>query len=393
MRYYSNNRRSIFTKELSSILRFWEERMIDPKGGFYGRMDGCGKLVPDAPRGAILNARILWTFSSAYRICGNESYLKMADRAKEYIFQYFIDRKEGGVFWSVDSQGSPLDTKKQFYAIAFIIYGLSEYYRATGDTQALEEAIKLFHCIEKYSLDSVRGGYIEALTVDWMAIQDMRLSEKDRNDAKTMNTHLHILEAYTGLYRVWKSEELGKALRNIILIFLDRIIGEDGHLQLFFDMDWNSQDSTRSYGHNIEASWLLMEASSVLGESELDKRCTAVCEKLARAAMEGYTKGRGMAYEFDPLSAHRDDDRHWWVQAETLVGCHNMFQLTRDSFWASAEEDEWQYISANLICPDGEWYWSQRADGSINTDDDRAGFWKCPYHNGRMCMEIIERQK
>ena len=158
-------------------------------------------------------------------------------------------------------------------------------------------------------------------------------------------------------------------------------------------MDWNSQDSTRSYGHDIEASWLLMEASSVLGEPELDKRCTAVCEKVARAAMEGYTKGRGMAYEFDPLSAHRDDDRHWWVQAETLVGCHNMFRLTGDSFWASAEEDEWQYISANLICPDGEWYWSQRADGSINTDDDRAGFWKCPYHNGRMCMEIIERQK
>lgn len=392
MSYYSINRKSIFTKELSLILRFWEEKMSDPKGGFYGRMDGRGNIVPEAPRGAILNARILWTFSSAYRICGNESYLKMADRAKEYILRFFIDKKEGGAFWSVDSQGCPLDTKKQFYAIAFIIYGLSEYCRATGDTQALDEAVKLFHCIEKHSLDRVRGGYIEALAVDWSAIQDMRLSDKDRNDAKTMNTHLHILEAYTGLYRVWKNEELEKALRSIILIFLDRIIGEDGHLHLFFDMDWNSQDSTVSFGHDIEASWLLMEAAEVLGDRDLKDDCAKVCERIARAAMEGYAYGAGMAYEYNPLDDSRDDDRHWWVQAETLVGCRNMFQLTGDSFWAAAEEDEWQYISANLICPDGEWYWSRRADGSINTDDDRAGFWKCPYHNGRMCMEIIERQ-
>ena len=240
-----------------------------------------------------------------------------------------------------------------------------------------------------------KGGYIEALTVDWMAIQDMRLSEKDRNDAKTMNTHLHILEAYTGLYRVWKSEELGNALRNIILIFLDRIIGEDGHLQLFFDMDWNSQDSTRSFGHDIEASWLLMEASSVLGEPELDKRCTAVCEKLARAAMEGYTKGRGMAYEFDPLSAHRDDDRHWWVQAEAVVGfLAGYMKQEHQKKYLEAAEDIWEYIKTYMIDKrnGSEWFWA--LDENHNPKEAPiVEPWKCPYHNGRMCFEVIRRMK
>lgn len=379
-------------RELESILAFWEKKMTDPDGGFYGRMDGQGRIVPGAPKGAVLNSRILWTFSSAYRVCGNLDYLRMAEKAKDYLLMYFFDEKNGGIYWSVDSRGQALDTKKQFYAIAFAIYGLAEHYRACSDKRSLDVAAELFRCIEAHSLDNERGGYIEALTEDWRPIPDMRLSDKDRNDAKTMNTHLHILEAYTGLYRVWKDPELEKALAGIIRIFLERIIGEDGHLRLFFDMDWNSQDSTVSFGHDIEASWLLMEAAEVLGDRDLKDDCAKVCERIARAAMEGYAYGAGMAYEYNPLDGSRDDDRHWWVQAETVVGCRNMYQLTKDVFWIEAAQDEWQFIKDKLISPDGEWYWSRRADGSINTDDDRAGFWKCPYHNGRMCMEIIERQ-
>lgn len=381
-----------FRRELSDdIIRFWKERMQDPDGGFYGQMDGCGNIVQDAPKGAILNARILWTFASAYRVLKDESCLHLATRARDYIREHFTDSANGGIYWSLCADGTPLDTKKQFYAIAFAVYGLAEYYRACGDKDSLDLAIALYRSIEDHSHDAVDGGYIEASTCDWKAIGDMRLSEKDQNDAKTMNTHLHILEAYTGLYRVWKDEELQSRLRELILIFLDRITGPDGHLQLFFDEKWNLHGQMVSYGHDIEASWLLCEAAEVLGDETVLERTRSVCMHIAEAAMEGFSAEGGMIYEYDPATGHRDGDRHWWVQAETVVGCRNMYSLTGDVRWIEAEKAAWEFIRNQIICPDGEWYWSRKADGTANVDDDRAGFWKCPYHNGRMCLEMIER--
>lgn len=376
------------------ILPFWAERMQDPEGGFYGRIDGKGRLDATAPRGAILNARILWTFSSACRVLGDKRYLEVADKAYNYIRDHFIDKEYGGVYWSLDADGKPLEDKKQFYAIAFTIYALAEYSRVCSDPSVLDLAVSLYRDIETHSLDADGKGYLEACTREWGEIADMRLSDKDQNDARTMNTHLHILEAYAGLYRVWKTPEMKASLRRVIDIFLDRIIREDGHLGLFFGEDWTPHSTAFSYGHDIETSWLLYEAAEVLGESDVIERMKAVSTKMAVAALEGFTAEGGMEYEYDPADGHRNPSRDWWVQAETVVGCVNQYQLTSDKTWLEKAGAQWDFIEKYILCPDGEWYWGVTpCDGGFtpDTDNDRAGFWKCPYHNGRMCMEIIER--
>ena len=249
---------------INNILPYWTERMQDPSGGFHGRIDGNDKLDTKAPKGAIMNARLLWTFASAYRLLKGsaeaESYLEMAIRAKREIIDRFFDRELGGIYWSLNPDGSPLDTKKQIYAIAFAIYGLAELNRATGDGEALEYAIKLFNSIEDHSFDNEKDGYFEAFTREWAQIEDMRLSDKDANESKTMNTHLHVLEAYTCLYRVWKDPLLERRLRGLIEIFERHILGPDGHLKLFFNDDWQCSYDIFSYGHDIEASWLMWDA-------------------------------------------------------------------------------------------------------------------------------------
>ncbi len=361
-------------------------------------------------------ARVLWTFASAYRLLkgseGAKAYLEMALRAKSLIINNFYDPEFGGTYWSLNPDGTPLDTKKQIYAMAFTIYGLAELNRATGDGKALEYAIKLFNSIEEYSFDSEKDGYFEAFTRSWEPIEDMRLSEKDANESKTMNTHLHVLEAYTCLYRVWKNSLLEVRLRGLIEIFEERILGPDGHLRLFFDNDWNCGYDIVSYGHDIEASWLIHEAAVVLGDAGVLERVEALVPRIAAAADEGLCRSNGggktpdsrdadsaaintaggMIYEKNGSTGHLDGDFHWWVQAETVVGYFNLW-----NHFGSQEGLEkalmcWDFIKENLIDRDnGEWFWSLRADGTTNRCDDKAGFWKCPYHNGRMCMEIIER--
>lgn len=385
------DRKSILAELEGDILPFWMRRMTDPKGGFLGRMNGDGDIVPGSEKGAILNSRILWTFASAYRVLGKKEYLDTATRAYNEIRDRFTDKEYGGIYWSLDSEGRPKDTKKQFYAIAFAIYGLSEYFRATGGKEALELAKSFYHSIEEHSYDPCGGGYIEACTREWGTIEDMRLSDKDQNDAKTMNTHLHILEGYTNLYRVWKDSGLRERLSGLVNIFIDKIIRSDGHLGLFFGDDWTSHSTAVSYGHDIEASWLLDEAAGVLGDKELAAKVKFLCAKIAAAAMEGFSSDGGMIYEYDPATGRRDTDRHWWVQAETVVGCLNQYQRTDDAKWLESADNEWSFIRSHLIRPDGEWYWSIHSDGTPNTTDDLAGFWKCPYHNGRMCLEILER--
>lgn len=412
---------------IQNILPYWMNEMVDPRGGFYGRRDGENNLDADAPKGAILNARILWTFSSAYLLLKDARYLEMATRAKDYILEYFIDQEHGGAYWSVNADGSPLDTKKQFYAIAFIIYGFAEYYRATGDDEALRVALDLFHCIEVYSRDNEKDGYIEAMTRDWEPIADMRLSEHDANSSKTMNTHLHIIEGYTNLLRALKEKrekmsgsvvsdnaslevmsELDKqiikveeATRNLLRIFLDRIENpKTYHLILFFDDDWNKLNDAESYGHDIEASWLLLETAQVIGDPALTAETLDHTYHIARAALQGRCWDGSMVYERHP-DGHYDNDKHWWVQAEDVIGqlylaCFHADAAASESDGTTFRQRElsnayqsWRYIADNLIDPAGEWYWSRRADGSINLSDDKAGFWKCPYHNSRMCLESM----
>lgn len=407
----------------NNILPFWLEKMQDNEnGGFYGRIDGSGVLHPDAEKGAILNARILWTFSAAYRVLEKEELLKAATRAKDYLVDHFIDPEYGGVYWSVDYKGEPLDTKKQFYAIAFAIYGLSEYARATGNREALEYALDLYDCIEEHAFDDEQNGYIEACTREWGKIGDMRLSELDANYPKSQNTHLHIMEAYANLLRCLKEMRAQEqcdyvpaigsvlpvgisvppetmvsvegALRNIISIFIDKILNpETNHLDLFFDMDWTrGAGHLESYGHDIECSWLLHEAALVLGDENLLEKVENVVQKVAKASEKGLREDGSMIHEANLDTGHVDDDLHWWVQAENVVGWFNVWQHFGDEEAFKKSEKCWHYIKENLVDYDnGEWFWSRHPDGTLNTVDDKAGFWKCPYHNSRMCLEIIER--
>lgn len=420
----------------NNILRFWMEKMIDHEnGGFYGRIDGRGQLHPDAEKGAILNARILWAFSAAYRVLSKlhdsrsesdyrlQQYLDAATRAKDYFIDHFIDQEYGGVYWSLDYKGQPLDTKKQFYALGFAIYGLSEYTRATGDRESLDYALQLFDCIQEHAFDHEYNGYIEACTRDWQPIADMRLSELDANYPKSQNTHLHIIEPYANLYRCIREMQAAtscdyvpvigsvlpidivvppetvirveNALRNIIGIFTDKILNPDTHhLDLFFEMDWTrGAGHLESYGHDIECSWLLHEAALVLGDKEVLSKVEPVVLMVAEASQKGLRPDGSMIHEANLDTGHVDDDLHWWVQAENVVGWFNIYQYFGDEAALYKSLRCWNYIKNSLVdYENGEWYWSRHADGSLNLDDDKAGFWKCPYHNSRMCLEIIERE-
>lgn len=377
-----------------NILSFWLKMQDDERGGFYGQMTGRGVLNKDAEKGAILNARILWSFAAAYRVTKNPEYLKAATRAKDYILEHFVDKEFGGIYWSLNADGTPKDTKKQFYAIGFAIYGLSEYARATGDQQALDAAIELFDVIEKYSFDPEYNGYIEACTREWKVIDDMRLSELDANYPKSQNTHLHIIEPYTNLFRIWKDARLEKALRNLINIFTDKILNpETYHLDLFFENDWTrGAGHLESYGHDIECSWLMHEAALVLGDKDVLAKVEPIVVKVAKASEKGLNADGSMIHEANLDTGHADADLHWWVQCENIVGNYNLYQYFGDESALDKAIKNWEWVKANLIDNEnGEWHWSIRKDGTLNLDDDKAGFWKCPYHNSRMCLEIIER--
>ncbi len=390
-----------------NILSFWLKLQDEENGGFYGQMRGDGTLVPEANKGCILNARILWAFSAAYRVTGRSEYLAAATRAKDYILEHFIDKEFGGAYWELDYLGRPVDTKKQFYAIGFCIYGLSEYARAvagrSGDSStgrlgddALNAAISLFLSIEEHSLDTVHNGYIEACTREWGKIADMRLSELDANYPKSQNTHLHIIEPYANLYRVWKDKRLERALRNLLDIFCNKILNpETHHLDLFFENDWTrGAGALESYGHDIECSWLMHEAALVLGDPDVLARVEPIVQLVARASEKGLNADGSMVHEANLDTGYVDTDRHWWVQAETVVGFYNISQHFGDTTALDKAIRCWTYIKDNLIDTEGgEWFWSRDPERRINRKDDKAGFWKCPYHNSRMCLELMERIK
>jgi cellobiose epimerase len=378
---------------LKNILPFWIKYVPDDiNGGFYGRITNDQVVDHTAEKGAILNARILYTFSAAYRLYGKKLYKAMADRAFDYITRHFIDQQHGGIYWSLDYKGQPSDTKKQIYALAFTIYALAEYYKINANEKAFTEALNLFSMIENHAFDPVRNGYIEALSGDWKPMADMRLSAKDMNVAKSMNTHLHIIEAYTNLYRIHKDNYLRDKLINLYDIFKNHIVNsETHHLILFFDAAWIRMSDIISFGHDIEASWLLLEAAEVSGDQSRIRDAKELAVNIVEAVYQGLDNEGGLQYEYEPKHGFITD-REWWPQAEAVVGFTNVYQLTGNEKYLDNAMKCCNIIKNYLVDKNnGEWFFRVDRSGKPVWKEDKVGFWKCPYHNSRMAFEIKER--
>ena len=381
-------------QELASTLRYWMVHTVDEtKGGFVGRIDNSNDVYTTAPKGAVLNGRILWAFSAAYNHCGENKYLENATRAFKYISEHFIDKEFGGVYWTVDFKGNMADSKKQIYALAFCVYGLSEYYAASKDEKALKLAMDLYVLIEQNSYDVNKKGYLEAFARDWKEIKDLRLSAKDANEKKTMNTHLHIIEAYSNLYKVLPIVQLKNKIIVLLELFDTYFINHKTfHLKLFFDEAWNEKPGVISYGHDIEAAWLLLQCAEIINDETWINVYKNHAIKITDAAIEGLDKDGGMWYEYDTSHRALVKEKHWWVQAEAMVGFYNAYQITHDEKYLQHSIRGWQFIRKNIIdYKKGEWFWGVKEDYSIMQNEDKVGLWKCPYHNSRACLEIIKR--
>ncbi len=377
------------------LLPFWINQAVDHRrGGFYGEISYDLQVNRNAEKGSILNSRILWTFASAYRQFSDENYLTIANRAFDFLKQYFWDAEYEGLYFTVNSQGKVVDSRKQVYNLAFGIYGLSEYYRATGLEVSLKLAVRLYSLIEKYAHDKLYKGYFEAFSRDWALFDDSRLSVTDPNEKKSMNTHLHLMEAYTNLLRVWDSEELRNSLRELLIVFIDRIVNPDtGHFKLFFDEAWNSKSNDISFGHDIEGSWLLYETAIVLKKPAIISMVKEISINMAQKIYE-----EGLDAEFGGLfneaenGVPKDFYKVWWVQAEALVGFLNAYELSGYNHFLKTTYEIWQYINRYLIDKThGEWFWQVNRDGVPDKRRHKVGQWKCPYHNGRACIELINR--
>lgn len=387
--------RAEFEREVKdNILHYWMTRTIDEvNGGFIGEIGEDRKPDYEAHKSLVLNTRIIWTFAAASRIFRDERYLSIAERAYQYVMDYFADKEYGGFYWILDAKGRPVDDRKQVYGQAFAIYALSELYRATGRQEALDKAVETFRLLERHSYEPVHRGYIEALARDWSQTDKLSLSGKDLNERKSMNTHLHVLEAYTNLYRVWKTEELRVKHKELIEVMLDHIVDpETAQFKLFFDDEWNSKTDDVSYGHDIEGSWLLVEAAEFHDDDALLERTKATAIRMAEATLKTGVDADGALLNEGDKTGYTDTNKDWWPQAEAVVGFYNAYQLTGDEKYLNAARNAWSFINRFIIDKeDGEWRYAVDREGRPVQGQGKVSAWKCPYHNGRTCFEMMER--
>ncbi|MCQ2573479.1 MAG: AGE family epimerase/isomerase [Treponema sp.] len=402
-------------KELTeNILPYWEKYSRDTtngKKGFFGKINNDNSQDSELPRSIVMTSRFLWAYSVAARFFKEPKYLEMADFAADVILNKFFDKTYGGVYWFVQPDGTPEMSKKQIYGEAFCIYGLSEYSAALSEIRNdkinaeryMKKALELFNLMEEHALDRTYGGYIEACAEDWSKADDMSLSSQDMNCPKSMNTNIHIMEAYTNLFRTLpivlpeeteKRSEVESSLKNLVHVTNTKIHQSDDHLGMFFDMEWNRLDSEISYGHDIETSWLLWEAACELNDSELKKETRTVTLKMAEVALaEGMDMEAG-AFENSYNKGKRDRTRVWWVQAEALNGFYNAWEMTKDAKYSDAVQKIWNWITNYQVDKkNGEWWWAIQVDGTPSLKDPKGGNWKTAYHNARCCFELLKRSK
>jgi mannobiose 2-epimerase len=379
---------------LDDILPFWLKYAVDHDfGGFRGQIANDLTIDPLAHKSLILNARILWTFAKAYKVYRSDIYLHTARRAYNYLHRYFRDPEFGGFYWMVDHLGNPVDTKKRLYGQAFAIYALAEFATVSTESEPLREAIALYHLIEDAGHDAKYGGYFETYERNWTLASEQRLSDADMDEKKSMNTHLHLLEAYTNLLRIWKDDGLRQRQRELIRVFLDHIIDpQSHHFRMFFDEAWHDHSDRFSFGHDIEGSWLLCEAAQVLGENAILEETRKASLALAQAVFDqAIDNDGGLLYEGSGNKII-DTDKHWWSQAEAVVGFLNAYELSGKDYFLKASQRSWAFIEKFIVDHQhGEWFWKVSRDGTPSNDRYKVDPWKCPYHNSRTCFEVMER--
>jgi len=389
------DRASQFERELrQNILPFWMTHVVDEvNGGLHGAVANDLNVVAGTPRSAVLCARVLWTFSAAAARFGNADYLAMAHRMRDVLADVFWDPEHGGLYWDVDRQGRPVRDRKHHYAQAFGIYGLSEHHGLSGDSRSLGLAKRLFLLLEEHGHDAERGGYFEGSTRDWRPLDDPRLSDRDVDSPKSMNTMLHTLEAYTNLLRVWDDAHLRRRLGELARTFLTRVVDEKrGHLHLFFDSDWRSLVDMDSFGHDIEASWLLCEAAEVCGDRALQGDAERAALALANGVLRDGLDADGSVFGEATPDGVVDLAKDWWPQAEGIVGFYHAYQITGESRFADAAFRCWDVVRERFVDrSNGDWFKRLAPDGSPDPTSHKAGPWDCPYHHSRACLEMIDR--
>ncbi len=399
--------RQKFEAELHRILEYWKTYAPDEKtGGFHGAVNLENQIVPDAVRSCVLNARILWTFSAAALAFPDMNYDWMAKRAYKVLMHNFKDPEYEGFYMELTADNQPSDTVKHTYVQAFVLYALSKYYEYSQDEKVLEELRIFFFFLDGQAKDPNRPGYLEGFSRDWKPILQNRMA--DENDPKSMNTHLHLLEAYAAVYKVWPNEMVRMRLSQILSIFQDQIIRQDGHLGIFFDLDFVETDLSKSicsFGHDIEASWLIKEAIDILDIPGQFDSLEPLLNKMADSVFrEGLDQDGGLFLESTRFGSHIRTNKHWWLQAELLVGEMNAFEETRDWKYWELLKKSWKFIYQHVIDHNGgEWFAKVKRSGVpyiVEPADDPSPYyrndwkidpWKCPYHNGRAMLELISR--
>ena len=387
--------RTSIEQELNrNIIPFWLEQTIDTEnGGFWGRISNQVSVDREADKGLILVTRILWSFSRLFSYYRDPAYREMANRAYDYLIRYFWDADEGGTYWMVDYKGRPVNTKKKTYGQAFMVYALSEYSLAFKHRSSLEKARALFSLIEEKTRDATHGGYFETFEKDWSLAADQRLSDVDMDEKKSMNTHLHLLEAYANLFRAWQDPAVERRLADLLKIFLSHVVNPaNWHLRMFFLDNWESRSERISFGHDIEATWLLCEAADILGDPAILASVRQTARMMAMSVMEdGVDVDGGLLYEAEKGEIV-DDSKHWWPQAEAVVGFLNAYQMTHEQPFMDAAAASWQFIEHYIVdrrC--GEWFWKVSREGIPSNDQYKVDAWKGPYHNCRACLEAMSR--
>jgi mannobiose 2-epimerase len=383
---------------VEKIMPYWYDTAIDQKyGGYLLSDDAARKAPPATEKQLVTQSRMIWGFSHAHLKGlkdGKRDYLKAAAQGYRFLLEHFLDRQNGGYFWATDVPGKPVDQRKLVYGESFVIYGLVEYYRASGDKAALGHAMELYHVLQKRAHDPKYGGWVEHFQRDWTPIVDPGAQViVEVSGRKSANTHLHLMEALTELYDATRDRAVRKSLEEALRINCTYFYPEEAGKAAFHrHFDWQPaterSSAGLSYGHNVEFAWLMIRAEQVLGRKPSWAHFDA---ELDHALKYGYDHVRGGLYSrgFDDQPA-TDTDKVWWVEAEMMAALTVGLKHQENPAYSEALDRLLPFILTYQANPsDGIWLDTVTAEGRPKVTA-KAHNWKANYHDVRAMLMFIE---